>query len=89
MVLDYRGRIMHRICGVSNAGDGDARVQECIAALPHTVPWDVSDFAYNVNWWQVLNCRLIIRQAMICAETRPFVQCDGAQHESTCAGDVL
>lgn len=50
---DYRGRIMHRTCGVSNAGDGDARVQACIAALPRTVPWNVSDFAYNVNWWQV------------------------------------
>ena len=45
---------MHRICGVSNAGDGDERVQACIAALPRTVPWNVTDFAYNVNWWQVM-----------------------------------
>mmetsp|Transcript_23066 Transcript_23066/g.33773 ORF Transcript_23066/g.33773 Transcript_23066/m.33773 type:complete len:368 (+) Transcript_23066:61-1164(+) len=49
-VSGYRGRTLHKLCGVSNLRSGSA--EDCARKLPKTIAWSLSDFATNVNQWQ-------------------------------------
>jgi hypothetical protein len=49
----YRGRILHKLCGMSNIRTNSDQSTSCAQNLPKKVNWTLSDFAENLNNWQV------------------------------------
>lgn len=51
-VSGYRGRILHKLCGMSNIKSNSDQSTSCAQNLPKHVNWTVEDFATNLNNWQ-------------------------------------
>lgn len=53
LLLGYRGRILHKLCGMSNIRSNSDQSTSCAQNLPKSVNWTLADFAENLNNWQV------------------------------------
>ena len=57
-VSSYRGKLTHQLCGLSNIKKKkkenmsiSLRGNDCV--IPDKVPWNVTEFVNEVNYWQV------------------------------------
>ena len=65
----YRGKLTHQICGVSNIKKTSKKKKENMiisvrgndCVIPDKVPWNVTEFVKEVNYWQARTLFVIVQ----------------------------